>query len=78
MPIKKRTNSLIAVFVFIFLLSGKHTLAYIDPGTGSYMLQIAIAFLVSALFTVKGFWKKIFTFLRKVFSNKKKNGDTAL
>jgi hydrogenase-4 membrane subunit HyfE len=44
--------------LFIFLFSGQPIFAYIDPGTGSYMLQIAIAFLVGALFTIKGFWKK--------------------
>jgi len=47
---------------------------YIDPGTGSYVLQIAIAFLVGLAFSVKVFWKKISAFLRKIFSGKKGNG----
>ena len=44
---------------------------YIDPGTGSYMLQVAIAFLVGIAFSVKVFWKKIRAFLSKIRSGKK-------
>jgi len=64
--------------LFIFLFSGQPIFAYIDPGTGSYMLQIAIAFLVGALFTIKGFWKKIAAFLARLFSKKKNDGGNAL
>lgn len=52
----------------------KAAAGYIDPGTGSYVLQIAIAFLVGLAFSVKVFWKKISAFLRKTFSSKKGNG----
>jgi len=55
------------------LLTGKAA-GYIDPGTGSYVLQIAIAFLVGLAFSVKVFWKKISLFLKKTFSPKDKNG----
>jgi hypothetical protein len=51
--------------------------AYIDPGTGSYVLQVAIAFLIGAAFSVKIFWKKISAFLRKTFSGKNKGGGDA-
>ena len=51
--------------------------AYIDPGTGSYVLQIAIAFLVGLAFSVKIFWKKISAFFRKSFSGKKAKGPDA-
>jgi len=50
---------------------------YIDPGTGSYVLQIAIAFLVGLAFSVKVFWKKISIFLKKTFSSKDGNGPDA-
>jgi flagellar biosynthesis protein FliQ len=51
--------------------------AYIDPGTGSYVLQIAIAFLVGLAFSVKLFWRKIIAFLRDIFSGKKEGGTDA-
>lgn len=50
---------------------------YIDPGTGSYVLQIAIAFLVGLAFTLKVFWKRISAFFRKTFSGKKNSGHDA-
>jgi hypothetical protein len=52
----------------------KAAAGYIDPGTGSYILQIAIAFFIGLAFSVKVFWKKISAFLRKTFSSKKGNG----
>jgi hypothetical protein len=33
--------------------------AYLDPGTGSMIIQVAIAGFLSALFTIKLFWYRI-------------------
>jgi len=55
------------------LLAGSAA-GYIDPGTGSYVLQIAIAFLVGLAFSVKVFWKKISVFLKKTFSSRTGKG----
>lgn len=37
-------------------------LAYLDPGTGSYVIQLLIAGLMGALFLVKLYWGKIKSF----------------
>ena len=50
--------------------------AYVDPGTGSYIIQMIIATLVGGLFALKLFWVRIKTFLATVFK-KKKVGDNA-
>ena len=42
--------------------------AYLDPGTGSYVLQIAIATLFAGLFSIKLFWKKIKTHVKNLFA----------
>ena len=39
--------------------------AYIDPGTGSYILQIAIAGIAAGAIAIKMFWRKI----RALFSS---------
>ncbi len=39
--------------------------AYIDPSTGSYVLQILLAGLLGALFTVKMFWRRIVSYFKK-------------
>jgi membrane glycosyltransferase len=51
--------------------------AYIDPGTGSYVLQVAIAVLFGLAFSIKVFWKKITAFLRRTFAAKKGGGPDA-
>lgn len=41
------------------LLSRLLTPAYIDPGTGSYMLQLLIGFAVGGLYLLKVYWRRI-------------------
>jgi len=45
--------------------------AYLDPGTGSYVLQIVIAGIVSALFTIKMCWRRVVDFFSNLFKGKK-------
>ena len=40
-----------------------HILAYIDPGTGSIILQALVASVVGAAIAVKLFWHRILKFL---------------
>ena len=41
--------------------------AYLDPGTGSLVIQVLIAAGVGAAVAVKVFWKRIAAFLRRAF-----------
>ena len=61
-----------ACTVCAILVSSGTAHAYIDPGTGSYILQIVIAGLVGAAFTLKLFWRRIQIFFSR--SSSKKNG----
>jgi hypothetical protein len=51
-----------------------HVLLYIDPGSGSYLVQVIIAGVLGALFYFKGVWFK-FKMMIKGFGrrNKKEN-----
>ena len=61
-------------FILLFyLISSSSSYAYLDPGTGSIILQAIIAALAAATTVVTGFWKKIKTICSKVFSPKKKD-----
>jgi len=42
--------------------------AYLDPGTGSYILQLIIAGLLGASLAVKIYWGNIKTFFSNLFS----------
>lgn len=47
--------------------------AYLDPGTGSYILQLLIGVLIGAAFAVRIYWKKIRSLLNDRFSRRRKN-----
>ncbi len=57
----------IFVLILSFFTILDSALAYIDPGTGSMILQIVVAVFIGAIFTIKSFWYKITSF----FSGKK-------
>lgn len=54
----------------IEVLSGNMSLAYLDPGSGSYIFQVLIASLVGLAFAVKTFWKRSLAFFVNLFSSK--------
>jgi len=61
----KTTVYLLPVLSACLLVVGfsRDACGYIDPGTGSYILQILIAGIVGSLFVIKIFWKRIAIFL---------------
>jgi hypothetical protein len=40
---------------------------YLDPGSGSYLLQLLIAGLVGGLLLLRIYWSKVKGFFRKLF-----------
>lgn len=65
---------LCCLFIYLILMT-KNAFAYIDPGTGSYVIQIVLAVLFGSLFMLKTYWKMVKVFLGKIFSKKEKNGE---
>lgn len=61
---------LIAVLIFPPI-----THAYLDPGTGSYIIQILLSIILGSLFAFKLFFTKIKVGLKKLFSRNKKNNN---
>ncbi|OQA00165.1 MAG: hypothetical protein BWY70_00776 [Bacteroidetes bacterium ADurb.Bin408] len=47
-------------------------LAYIDPGSGSMIIQIIIASLFGGIVAIKMFWKKIISFIKSFFKKPEK------
>lgn len=45
---------------------------YIDPGTGSLMIQLILGVLFGGLFVIKLSWKRIAQFLKKVITTRGK------
>jgi hypothetical protein len=58
---------ILVVFIVGIVLSDQAQ-AYLDPGTGSYVFQVAAAFIFGGLLLLKQFWNRI----KSVFSAKPK------
>ena len=61
----------IIVFFTLFFMFSRNAHAYLDPGAGSYILQVIIAFFLGLLFAIKLFWIKIITFFKSLLSGTK-------
>ena len=48
---------------------GKANAAYLDPGSGSFILQLLLAALVGGAFIIKTYWKRLTGFFRKFFTH---------
>jgi hypothetical protein len=58
------------IFIFIFIFFSKECQAYIDPGTGSFILQIIIGGILGFLFMFKTYFKRIKRFFLKILHKK--------
>lgn len=59
--------------VLYFVLFPPQAHAYLDPGTGSYILQIVAAVLFASLFLIKTWWVHIKHFFNKLSGKDKKS-----
>jgi hypothetical protein len=54
------------VMVLAGLMYSQSASAYLDPGTGSLMLQMLIAGVMGALFTMKLYWYRVKAFVARI------------
>jgi len=53
--------------------------AYLDPGTGSFILQMLVGAVLGGLVAIGVFWKRVLGFLKRLFGKGKEappGGDT--
>ena len=67
----------IVLLVSLLLVCPSTSFAYLDPGTGSFLAQILIGAILSALFAIKIYWQKIKLFFSKKFLAKTHHQTTA-
>lgn len=76
---KQITNSLSVVALFLLsalVLSEKSAFAYIDAGTGSYIIQMLVAGFFGVIATVVGFWNTIRAKIRSIFGKQETSEDS--
>ena len=57
---------------FVFAAVPATVYAYVDPGTGSYVFQLILAFFLGGFLGAKVFWRKIKAFFTAIFFRGKK------
>jgi hypothetical protein len=65
-------NRILLFIVLLSILFPENVHAYLDPGTGSYVLQIILAFVIGGLYTFKLYWVRIKAYLKRTFLEERK------
>jgi hypothetical protein len=66
MLIKPAPAAHVILLVLGFVLTAPgEALAYVDPGTGSYLFQLAAAGLLAGIFTLRRYWELVKSALRR-------------
>lgn len=69
----KRLPIIFAMLALFYLLFPQRAYAYIDPGTGSIIIQVLIGVLVGGLVAAKIFWNRISTSVKSLFCRGRKD-----
>ena len=62
----------IHIFLIFFLISSP-AYSYLDPGSGSIILQAILGFIAAAIAIVSFYWNKFKMFILKIFKKEKKS-----
>ena len=68
-------NKVFLSCVIYILINPSLAYAYLDPGTGSIILQAIIGFIAAGVTAISLYWIKFKSFIKKIFGNKKKPYD---
>ncbi len=71
-----RSIATLVTLVLFHLLIPRNSYAYLDPGTGSFIIQMLIATIVGGLFVIKIYFAKIKKFFKRVFFKGEKDEQT--
>ena len=59
MPTSRIVTLALVTTLFVVVGLSRHAEAYIDPGTGSYLLQLLLAGVFGMIFSAKSLWEKV-------------------
>jgi hypothetical protein len=68
--------SAVLILSLMWVVSTKDAHAYLDPGTGSFLLQIMLASLFASMFALKVFWQRFTGRLSRILAFFKGQKDT--
>jgi len=67
----RRVRASVPLLVALILIVTREAYAYIDPGTGSIIIQVLIGTMLALSFTLRRFWSTLGRFFYNLFSHAK-------
>ena len=64
-------NKIFLTFLIYYFTSASNAYAYLDPATGSIIIQYIVAGLVACMAFMKNFWVKFKYFFNKIIKSKR-------
>jgi hypothetical protein len=67
---RRHNRRFLPLLVFLLLMSPltlQLAYGYLDPGTGSYIIQLLVGGLLGGLFAIGLFWKRVIAFVKRLF-----------
>ena len=65
-------NKLFIFTILSVVIFPNHTYAYLDPGTGSIILQAIIGFLAASVTAISIYWSKFKSLISRIFNKKER------
>ncbi len=72
----RKLNLFAVLFLYFYLVFPRDAHAYLDPGTGSYFLQLLLAGLLGTTFMIKTFWAKLKVSFINLFSKNQEDAES--
>lgn len=63
-----RRDWLIPTVLLLLVVAERPAEAYVDPGSASYIFQLAMGALLGGLFVLRTYWSRLVTAIRSVVS----------
>ena len=61
------------LYILTLIIFPTKAFAYLDPGTGSIILQAILGFIAASITTISIYWTKFKSLISKLFNKKEKN-----
>ena len=65
-------KKILIISIYLFFVTTNKAFAYLDPGTGSIILQAILGAIAAGFSYCAFYWNKVKNFLRKLFGKKEK------
>ena len=70
-----RALLVVVVGAFVFLASPRPAEAYLDPASGTFIIQVVVAAMAAAAVTLRAFWSKLKSFFGRPETHTTEPGD---